>query len=132
MSKRKFDDDNNDEENGTTSSNSNSKESELSTYGKYNLNHYFFQEIDEKISSNRFRIALYRKGLRLRNIEDAPGTPDQLLEKLIEYMIADARSNKFKETKSLAEKFSMIIRSSLLEKPIQVICYFYLLAYYNK
>ena len=52
----------------------------------------------------------------VKNIEDAPEGSDQLLENLIDYFIAKAD----KKTGAKAEKCSIIIRSAVLEKPIQI------------
>lgn len=48
-------------------------------YGDYLLNHYFIEEISEKTSAKRYKVAQYRKQISLKNLEDAPHTPDLLL-----------------------------------------------------
>uniref|UniRef100_A0A1I8BHT5 DNA-directed DNA polymerase n=1 Tax=Meloidogyne hapla TaxID=6305 RepID=A0A1I8BHT5_MELHA len=59
----------------------------------------------------------YAAGLaEVTNIDDAPEGSDQLLEDLIDYFIAKAD----KSTGAKAEKCSIIIRSAILEKPIQI------------
>ena len=95
-------------------------------YGSHSLDHYFTEELSEKITSKRFRIAVYRKQIRLRNIEDAPSTPDELLKKLIEYLIEEARTDKHKQFGGKPDSFSFVFRSPILTKPIHV-CLFILL-----
>ena len=50
-------------------------------YGSHTLDHYFNEEFAEKIIAKIFKVAVYRKQVLLRNIEDAPNTPDELLQK---------------------------------------------------
>uniref|UniRef100_A0A1I8BKD4 NAD_binding_4 domain-containing protein n=1 Tax=Meloidogyne hapla TaxID=6305 RepID=A0A1I8BKD4_MELHA len=52
----------------------------------------------------------------VRNVDDAPSGSDKLLEDLIDHFIA--RADKVSGAKS--EKCSIIIRSAVLEKPIQI------------
>jgi len=52
----------------------------------------------------------------VKNIEDAPEGTDQLLEDLIDYFISKAD----KSSGAKSEKCSIIIRSAVLEKPIQI------------
>ena len=89
-------------------------------YGDYRLNHYFSVDIDEKVSAKRFKVAVYRKGIYLERHEDAPDTPDKLLERVLAYLIDETKAEKKRESKQLPEKFSIIFRSAILEKPIQV------------
>ena len=89
-------------------------------YGDYRLNHYFSVDIDEKITAKRFKVAVYRKGIYLERLEDAPDTPDKVLERVLAYLIDETRAEKKRESKQLPEKFSIIFRSAILEKPIQV------------
>lgn len=58
----------------------------------------------------------FRNVFTVKNIEDAPEGSDQLLEDLIDYFIEKAD----KSTGTKAEKCSIIIRSAVLEKPIQI------------
>uniref|UniRef100_A0A1I8B7B9 DNA-directed DNA polymerase n=1 Tax=Meloidogyne hapla TaxID=6305 RepID=A0A1I8B7B9_MELHA len=58
----------------------------------------------------------FRTVFTVKNLNDAPEGSDKLLEDLIDYFIARAD----KETESKAEKCSIIIRSAVLEKPIQI------------
>lgn len=89
-------------------------------YGDYSINHFYDEELREKITSRRFKVAVYRKQLLLKNIEDAPKTPDELLHRLIEHLIDEARNDKQKQFGNKPEKFSFVFRSSILDKPIQV------------
>ena len=89
-------------------------------YGSHTLDHYFNEEFSEKITAKIFKVAVYRKQVLLRNIEDAPKTPDELLQKVIEFLIEDVRLDKQKQFGQKPESFSVIFRSSVLEKPIQV------------
>jgi len=59
---------------------------------------------------------IFRNVFTVKNIEDAPEGSDQLLEDLIDYFIEKAD----KKTGVKAEKCSIIIRSAVLEKPIQI------------
>ena len=93
-------------------------------YGSHTLDHYFNEEFAEKITAKIFKVAVYRKQVLLRNIEDAPKTPDKLLQKVIEFLIEDVRLDKQKQFGQKPESFSVIFRSSVLEKPIQVNKYF--------
>ena len=45
-------------------------------YGEYLLNHYFTKDISEKTDDPRYKVAQYRKQISLKNLEDAPHTPD--------------------------------------------------------
>ena len=101
-------------------------------YGSHNLDHYFNEEFAEKITSRRFKIAVYRKQIQLHNIEDAPTTPDELLQKVIEFLIEDVRLDKQKQFGQKPESFSVIFRSSVLEKPIQVKNLFFNTLAFNK
>ena len=48
-------------------------------YGDYLLNHYSTEEISEKTSAKRYKVSQYRKQISIKNLEDAPNTPDLLL-----------------------------------------------------
>ena len=109
-----------------------SRESVFPEYGSHNLDHYFNEEFAEKITSRRFKIAVYRKQIQLHNIEDAPRTPDELLQKVIEFLIEDVRLDKQKQFGQKPESFSVIFRSSVLEKPIQVKNLFFNTLAFNK
>ena len=103
---------------------------EFPQYGNYNLDYYFTEEINEKVTSKRFRVAVYRKGIRLENIDKAPSTPDELLKTVIEHMINDARNDRSIDGKK-PEKFSVIFRSTILQTSIQV-KYLLIAAYLKK
>ena len=90
-------------------------ESDYPKYGTRRLDHFLTEEFSEQINSRRFRFGVFRKSISLRNVEDAQ-TPDDLLERVLDYLIKDAETN----SPSKPEKFSVIIRNSLLEKPIQI------------
>lgn len=92
---------------------------EFPQYGDHDLDYYFTEEINEKVTSKKFRVAVYRKGVRLENIDKAPSTPDELLKTVIEHMINDARNDRSIDGKK-PEKFSVIFRSSILQTSIQV------------
>lgn len=96
--------------------------SKLPEYGGYQIDHFYNEEIREKITSRRFKIAVYRKQLVLKHIEDAPKTPDELLHRLIEHVIEEVRNDKQRQFGKKPEKFSFIFRSPILDKPIQVSC----------
>uniref|UniRef100_A0A914MNU5 DNA-directed DNA polymerase n=2 Tax=Meloidogyne TaxID=189290 RepID=A0A914MNU5_MELIC len=85
-------------------------------FGKYSVNHFYKEETSEFINSAKFKIGVFRNVFTVKNIEDAPEGSDQLLEDLIDYFIAKAD----KATDSKAERCSIIIRSAVLEKPIQI------------
>lgn len=89
-------------------------------YGSHDLDHFYTEELSEKITSRRFRIGVYRKQLRLRNIEDAPNTPDALLERLISHLIDEFRTDKHKQFGQKPESFSFVFRSTLLHPAIHV------------
>jgi hypothetical protein len=62
------------------------------------------------------QFSVYRTAFTVINTEDAPEGRDLLLEKLIEHFIEEAdKSSGIK-----AVKCSIIIRSAILEKPIQI------------
>jgi hypothetical protein len=88
-------------------------------YGKHRLDYYFTEEHSEQVDSKRFRVALFRYGIQLKNVEKAPSTPDDLLQAIIEYLIERAKQKKNIDGKR-ADRFSLVFRSSILEKPIQV------------
>nr|CAD2198539.1 unnamed protein product [Meloidogyne enterolobii] len=85
-------------------------------FGEYSVNHFYKEDASETINSTRFKIGVFRNVFTVTNIEDAPEGSDQLLEDLIDYFIAKAD----KSSGSKAEKCSIIIRSAVLEKPIQI------------
>ena len=89
-------------------------------YGEYPLNHYFREEISEKTSSPRYKVAKYRKQVSLKNLEDAPHTPDLLLGEVIRYLIESVRADKYREFGYIPEKFSVVFRSSVLLSPIPI------------
>lgn len=93
--------------------------SEYPKYGEHSLDHYFVEEINEKVDGKRFRVAVYRKGIKLKNIEDAPSTPDDLLQTVIDYLINKIRNERIVNGKK-PERFSVVFRSIVLQKPIQV------------
>lgn len=86
-------------------------------YGKHYLDYYFIEEFCERITTKRFKIAQYHKGIRLQNIHKAPSTPDDLLQTVIEHLIEEARDEKVIDGKK-ADRFSLVFRSSVLERPI--------------
>ena len=94
--------------------------SKVTKYGDHQIDHFYNEEIREKITSRRFKVAVYRKQLILKNIEDAPSTPDKLLHRLIEYLIDEVRTDKQKQFGAKPEKFSFVFRSPILDKPIHV------------
>nr|CAD2205577.1 unnamed protein product [Meloidogyne enterolobii] len=85
-------------------------------FGKYSVNHFYREDASETIKSAKFKIGVFRNVFTVTNIEDAPEGSDQLMEDLIDYFIAKAD----KATGAKAEKCSIIIRSTVLEKPIQI------------
>ena len=89
-------------------------------YGEYLLNHYFTKEISEKTSAPRYKVAQYRKQISLKNLKDAPQTPDLLLGEIIRYLIDNVRSDKHREFGYIPAKFSVVFRSSALQSPISI------------
>jgi len=99
-------------------------------FGKYSIDHFYKEDVSENLKSSKFKIGVFRciKFLSLyqdfssrtvftvRNVEDAPDGTDKLLEDLIDHFLA--RADKAAGAKS--EKCSIIIRSAVLEKPIQI------------
>ncbi|CAK5071528.1 unnamed protein product [Meloidogyne enterolobii] len=75
----------------------------IRNFGEYSVSHFYKEEAAETVNSTKFKI-------------DAPEGSDQLLEDLIDYFIEKAD----KSTGTKAEKCSIIIRSAVLEKPIQI------------
>jgi wyosine [tRNA(Phe)-imidazoG37] synthetase (radical SAM superfamily) len=63
-----------------------------------------------------FTFANLRTAFTVKNLKDAPKGTDLLLEELIDHFIAEADRN----AGIRAEKCSIIIRSAILEKPIQI------------
>ena len=94
---------------------------EYPVYGDYTLDHYFKEDLFEKITSKKFKMAEYRKRILLQNVQDAPETPDLLLEQIIRNLIDEARHDKHKQFGHIPDKYSMMFRSELLESPIQVL-----------
>ena len=97
-------------------------------YGHHQIEHYYHADRLERIRNRRFRIGVFRYGdfcrpiksfraaFTVRNVQDAPEGSDMLLEELIDHFIDEAdRSSGIH-----AEKCSIIIRSAVLEKPIQI------------
>uniref|UniRef100_A0A914MC24 Uncharacterized protein n=1 Tax=Meloidogyne incognita TaxID=6306 RepID=A0A914MC24_MELIC len=85
-------------------------------FGEYSVDHFYKEEASDIINSTKFKIGVFRNIFTVKNIQDAPEGSDQLLEDLIDYFIAKAD----KTTGAKAEKCSIIIRSAVLEKPIQI------------
>lgn len=88
-------------------------------YGEHSLDFYFTEEISEKVASKRFRVAEYRKGVRLENVDKAPSTPDELLKRVIQHLIDETRNERIVDGKKPA-RFSVVFRSVVLQTPIQV------------
>ena len=96
---------------------------EFPMYGDHPLDFYFKEEINEPVqSSKRFRVAVYRKGIRLENLDEAPSTPDNLLQTVIEYLINTTRNERIINGKK-PDRFSVVFRSAILEKSIQVLVF---------
>nr|CAD2207804.1 unnamed protein product [Meloidogyne enterolobii] len=85
-------------------------------FGKYSIDHFYKEDVSENLKSSRFKIGVFRTVFTIRNVEDAPDGTDKLLEDLIDHFLA--RADKAAGEKS--EKCSIIIRSAVLEKPIQI------------
>ncbi|CAK5062056.1 unnamed protein product [Meloidogyne enterolobii] len=79
-------------------------------FGNYSINHFYKEAVSENIKSSKFKIGVFR------NVDNAPNGSDKLLEDLIDHFIAKAD----KAAGEKSEKCSIIIRSSVLEKPIQI------------
>jgi len=61
-------------------------------------------------------VSFFSASFTIKNTDDAPHGTDALLERLLDHFMEKAdRLSKWR-----AEKCSIIIRSSILEKPIQV------------
>jgi hypothetical protein len=84
-------------------------------YNGKRLDHFLVEDFSEHIKSARFKIGVFRIGITLQNVQDAQ-EPDELLERILNFLIEDAVF----ESPNDPEKFSIIIRSALLEKPIQI------------
>jgi hypothetical protein len=100
-------------------------------YGQFPISHFYRSDGAERIRNKRFKVGVFRccwgvwgkcicdhfrTAFTVTNIEDAPEGRDLLLEELIDHFIDEAdRSAGIR-----AEKCSIIIRSAILEKPIQI------------
>nr|CAD2191442.1 unnamed protein product [Meloidogyne enterolobii] len=85
-------------------------------FGKYSIDHFYKEDVSENLKSSKFKIGVFRTVFTVRNVEDAPDGTDKLLEDLIDHFLA--RADKAAGAKS--EKCSIIIKSAVLEKPIQI------------
>ncbi|CAK5068051.1 unnamed protein product [Meloidogyne enterolobii] len=85
-------------------------------FGEYSINHFYKEDASENLKSSRFKIGVLRTVFTVKNVDDAPDGSDKLLEDLIDHFIAKAD----KAAGEKSEKCSIIIRSSVLEKPIQI------------
>ncbi|CAK5083778.1 unnamed protein product [Meloidogyne enterolobii] len=78
--------------------------------GEFPINHFYSEEVSENIKSAKFKIGVFR------NVDDAPEGSDKLLGDLVDHFLAKADNT----SGAKSEKCSIIIRSSVLEKPIQI------------
>nr|CAD2177719.1 unnamed protein product [Meloidogyne enterolobii] len=85
-------------------------------FGEYSINHFYKEDASENLKSSRFKIGVLRTVFTVKNVDDAPDGSDKLLEDLVDHFIAKAD----KAAGEKSEKCSIIIRSSVLEKPIQI------------
>nr|CAD2193113.1 unnamed protein product [Meloidogyne enterolobii] len=85
-------------------------------FGKFPAKHFYREEASERIKNTKFKMGVFRNVFTVRNLKDAPDGSDALFEDLIDLFIARADA----ADGSKSEKCSIIIRSSVLEKPIQI------------
>nr|CAD2201045.1 unnamed protein product [Meloidogyne enterolobii] len=98
-------------------------------FGKFPAKHFCIEEASERIKNTKFKMGVlgkkylyiykkfvFRNVFTVRNLDDAPDGSDALFEDLIDLFIARADA----ADGSKSEKCSIIIRSSVLEKPIQI------------
>nr|CAD2205758.1 unnamed protein product [Meloidogyne enterolobii] len=82
----------------------------------HNINKYFREDSIEHIRSNRFKIGVFRASFTVINADDAPQGREMLLEQLIDHFYVRA----YRAAGARSQKCSIIIRSAVLERPIQV------------
>nr|CAD2176394.1 unnamed protein product [Meloidogyne enterolobii] len=84
--------------------------------GEFPIKHFYSEEVSENIKSTKFKIGVFRTVFTVKNVNDAPEGSDKLLEDLVDHFLAKADN----ASGAKSEKCSIIIRSSVLEKPIQI------------
>uniref|UniRef100_A0A1I8C2A8 DNA-directed DNA polymerase n=1 Tax=Meloidogyne hapla TaxID=6305 RepID=A0A1I8C2A8_MELHA len=82
----------------------------------HNIKRYFREESVEQIRSSRFKIGVFRAAFTVINADEAPQGRELLLEQLIDHFFVRA----YRGSGARSQKCSIIIRSSVLERPIQV------------